>query len=193
MSEADREGTTAPPAAALPRGAAQGRRLPAAAASGWRRLPLSVAVIIADRAVKLWMIHNFAPSERVHVLKVLDIILTYNTGAAFSFLAEASGWQRWLFVLLALGVSAALIVWMRRLDARIHGLLACGLALIVGGALGNMIDRLTTGRVVDFIHVHWGRAYFPAFNIADSAITIGALLLLLDAWRESRSTKRVRS
>ena len=192
MSEADRESTTAPPAAALPRRAAQGRPLPAAA-SGWRWLPLSVAVIIADRAVKLWMIHHFAPSERVHVLKVLDIILTYNTGAAFSFLAEASGWQRWLFVLLALGVSAALIVWMRRLNARVHGLLACGLALIVGGALGNMIDRLTTGRVVDFIHVHWGRAYFPAFNIADSAITIGALLLLLDAWRESRMTRRVRS
>jgi signal peptidase II len=192
MSEAGRDDSTAPPAAALPRGAAPGRRLPAAA-SGWRWLPLSVAVIIADRAVKLWMTHHFAPSERVHVLKVLDIILTYNTGAAFSFLAEASGWQRWLFVLLALGVSAALIVWMRRLDARVHGLLACGLALIVGGALGNMIDRLTTGRVVDFIHVHWGRAYFPAFNIADSAITIGALLLLLDAWRESRRTKRVRT
>ena len=129
-------------------------------------------------------------AERVRVLPVLDIILTYNTGAAFSFLADASGWQRWLFVLLALGVSAALIVWMRRLSARIHGLLACGLALIVGGALGNMIDRLTTGRVVDFIHVHWGRAYFPAFNIADSAITIGAALLLLDAWRESRTAKR---
>ena len=151
-----------------------------------------MAVIVADRAVKLWITHHFAPFERVHVLKVLDIILTYNTGAAFSFLADASGWQRWLFVLLALGVSAALIVWMRRLDARIHGLLACGLALIVGGALGNMIDRLTLGRVVDFIHVHWGHAYFPAFNIADSAITIGALLLLLDAWNESRKAKRLR-
>jgi signal peptidase II len=191
VSEADRESIAAPPAAALRAGAAQSPRLPAAA-SGWRWLPLSVAVIIADRAVKLWMVHHFAPYERVHVLKVLDIILTYNTGAAFSFLAEASGWQRWLFVLLALGVSAALIVWMRRLNARVHGLLACGLALIVGGALGNMIDRLTTGRVVDFIHVHWGRAYFPAFNIADSAITIGALLLLLDAWRESRRTRRLR-
>jgi signal peptidase II len=191
MSEAGREDAAAPPAAGLRTGAAPSRRLPALA-SGWRWLPLSLAVIIADRAVKLWMIHHFAPYERVHVLKVLDIILTYNTGAAFSFLAEASGWQRWLFVLLALGVSAALIVWMRRLNARVHGLLACGLALIVGGALGNMIDRLTTGRVVDFIHVHWGRAYFPAFNIADSAITIGALLLLLDAWRESRRAKRLR-
>src|SRR5215472_12360026 len=191
MSEAGRDDTTAPPAAALPRGAAQGRTLPAVL-SGWRWLPLSLAVIVADRIVKLWMIHHFAPLERVHVLKVLDIILTYNTGAAFSFLADASGWQRWLFVLLALGVSAALIVWMRRLNARIHGLLACGLALIVGGALGNMIDRLTSGRVVDFIHVHWGAHYFPAFNIADSAITIGAALLILDAWREGRTAKRLK-
>ena len=190
MNETDRE--SAAPAAAATAGASAPRRLLPVAASGWCWLPLTVAVIVADRAVKLWITHHFAPLERVHVLKVLDIILTYNTGAAFSFLADASGWQRWLFVLLALGVSAALIVWMRRLDARIHGLLACGLALIVGGALGNMIDRLTLGRVVDFIHVHWGHAYFPAFNIADSAITVGALLLLLDAWNESRKAKRLR-
>ena len=159
--------------------------------SGWRWLPLSALIILADHLVKAWLMHHFAPFERVHVLAVLDIILTYNTGAAFSFLAEASGWQRWLFVVLALGVSTALIFWMRRLNARIHGLLACGLALIVGGALGNLIDRLFIGRVVDFIHVHWGRAYFPAFNIADSAITIGAVILLIDAWRESRMAKKV--
>jgi signal peptidase II len=191
MNEAEREGAAVPPAAEVRAGAAQRRTLPAAA-SGWRWLPLSVAVIVADRVVKLWITHHFAPLERVHVLKVLDIILTYNTGAAFSFLADASGWQRWVFVLLALGVSAALVVWMRRLDARIHGPLACGLALIVGGALGNMIDRVATGRVVDFIHVHWGAHYFPAFNIADSAITIGAALLLLDAWDESRRARRPR-
>ena len=122
------------------------RALPPLAASGWRWLPLSAAVIVADHVVKAWMVHHFSPLERVHVLPVLDIILTYNTGAAFSFLSEASGWQRWLFVLLALGVSAALLVWMRRLNARVHGLLACALALIVGGALGNMLDRLTIGR-----------------------------------------------
>ena len=189
MSEPDREGAVAAPAGGTRVAAAV--RVPAWA-SGWCWLPLSLVVITADRVVKLWMMHHFAPAERVRVLPVLDIILTYNTGAAFSFLADASGWQRWLFVLLALGVSAALIVWMRRLDARVHGLLACGLALIVGGALGNMIDRLTTGRVVDFIHVHWGAHYFPAFNIADSAITIGAVLLLLDAWQESRGAAKVR-
>ena len=166
--------------------------LPSLAASGWRWLWLSALVIVADHAVKSWMVHHFSPLERVRVLPVLDIILTYNTGAAFSFLSDASGWQRWLFVVLALGVSAGLLVWMRRLNARAHGLLACALALIVGGALGNMFDRLTIGRVVDFIHVHWGRAYFPAFNIADSAITIGAVLLLVDAWRESRAAQRPR-
>jgi signal peptidase II len=190
MNEAERESVVTSGSGDL-RTRARRPTLPAAA-SGWRWLPLSAVVILLDRVVKVWITHHFAPFERVHVLKVLDIILTYNTGAAFSFLAEASGWQRWLFVLLALGVSAALIVWMRRLHAYTQGLLACGLALIVGGALGNMIDRLATGRVVDFIHVHWGRAYFPAFNVADSAITIGALLLLLDAWRESRKAKRPR-
>jgi signal peptidase II len=168
------------------------RALPAAA-SGWRWLPLAAVIIVADQAVKAWMVHHFVLLERVHVLRVLDIILTYNTGAAFSFLSDAAGWQRWLFVLLALGVSAALVVWMRRLQAAAHGLLACGLALIVGGALGNMIDRLTLGRVVDFIHVHWRQAYFPAFNLADSAITVGAVVLLIDAWRETRAAKRVRA
>jgi signal peptidase II len=187
MSDADNGATpavrTVKPAAA--------RVLPLAA-SGWRWLPLAAAIIVADQLVKAWITHHFSLFERVHVLKVLDIILTYNTGAAFSFLSQASGWQRWLFVVLAAGVATALLVWMRRLDARVHGLLACGLALIVGGALGNMLDRLTIGRVVDFIHVHWGRAYFPAFNVADSAITIGALVLLIDAWRETRAAKRLR-
>src|SRR5215469_7364346 len=135
MSEADRDSAMAAPAGGARAAVAMG--VPAAE-SGWLWLPLSLAV-------KLWITHHLAPAQRIRVLPTLDIILTYNTGAAFSFLADASGWQRWLFVLLALGVSAALIVWMRRLNARTHGLLACGLALIVGGALGNMIDRLTTG------------------------------------------------
>jgi signal peptidase II len=184
MSETNQDGAGAARAAA----AATAAGFPAAA-SGWRWLPLTAAVVVLDQAVKAWMVHHFAPFERVHVLPVLDIILTYNTGAAFSFLSEASGWQRWLFVVLALAVSAALIVWLRRLHALAHSLLAAGLALIVGGALGNMLDRLTIGRVVDFIHVHWGRAYFPAFNVADSAITIGALVLLIDAWLEARTTR----
>jgi len=185
MSAVHDDGTPATASAAL----AGARSLPIAA-SGWRWLPLSAAVIVLDQAVKAWMVHHFTPFDRVHVLSVLDIILAYNTGAAFSFLSDAAGWQRWLFVLLAFAVSAVLIGWMRRLPAGTQALLASGLALIVGGALGNMIDRLTLGRVVDFIHVHAGNAYFPAFNVADSAITIGAGLLLLDAWFESRRTRQ---
>jgi signal peptidase II len=192
MSDANNAGTGG---TAAPRAGGTRVRPPAlpVAASGWRWLPLSAAVIVADQLVKAWIVHHFSPLERVHVLPTLDIILTYNTGAAFSFLSEGTGWQRWLFIVLALAVSAALIVWMRRLNARVHSLLACGLALILGGAIGNMLDRLAIGRVVDFIHVHWGRAYFPAFNIADSAITIGAVLLLIDAWRETRAAKRLQA
>jgi signal peptidase II len=186
MNAVDGDRTSSPAAA----GAADAARPPPVASSGWRWLPVSAGVIVLDQAVKAWMVHHFSPLERVHLLSVLDIILTYNTGAAFSFLSQATGWQRWLFVLLALAVSAVLIAWMRGLRARPQALLASGLALIVGGALGNMIDRLTLGRVVDFIHLHAGHAYFPAFNIADSAITVGAGLLLLDAWLESRRTRQ---
>jgi signal peptidase II len=161
-------------------------------ASGWRWLPLAVGVIVLDQATKAWMVQHFRVFESVHLLSVLDITLMFNTGAAFSFLSDASGWQKWVFVGLALGVGAAIVGWLRRLQARSQGLLCCSLALILGGALGNVIDRLRIGHVVDFISVHWGREhYFPAFNVADSAITVGAILLLLDAWRESRNAKKV--
>jgi signal peptidase II len=116
---------------------------------------------------------------------VLEITRYHNTGAAFSFLADAAGWQRWLFTALAIIVSTALVVWLRRID-RGDTALASSVALILAGALGNVIDRLRLGHVIDFIHFHWGEHYFPAFNVADSAITIGAALLLLDAWLEAR-------
>jgi signal peptidase II len=164
------------------------RQLPVAA-SGWRWLPVALLVIVLDQLAKAWIGHHFVPFERLRVLQVLDIVLTYNTGAAFSLLADASGWQRWLFVVLALAVSATLLVWLRRLPAAVHGRLACALCLIVGGAIGNLIDRVTTGRVIDFIYFHWRDHYFPAFNLADSAITVGAALLLLDAWREGRAQR----
>jgi signal peptidase II len=161
-------------------------------ANGWRWLPLTLGVIVLDQATKAWMVQHFRVYESVHVLPVLDITLLFNTGAAFSFLSDASGWQKWLFIVLALGVGLAILGWLRRLRARSQAWLCCSLTLILGGALGNVIDRLRIGHVVDFISIHWGRAYyFPAFNVADSAITIGAALLLLDAWRESRSAKKV--
>jgi signal peptidase II len=120
---------------------------------------------------------------------VLDLTLAYNTGAAWSFLAAESGWQRWMITGLAVLVSAALVVWLKRLKARSQGLLACALALILAGAVGNVIDRMRLGHVIDFILAYWNEHAFPIFNVADSAITVGAALLLLDAFMESRRSK----
>jgi signal peptidase II len=157
--------------------------------NGWRWLPLSAGVIVVDQLTKLEIVKHFELYERLEVLPVLDITRLHNTGAAFSMLAGASGWQRWFFALLALGVGVAIIAWLGRLKARSQALLACSLSLILAGALGNLIDRLRLGHVIDFIHAHWGDAYFAAFNVADSSITIGAALLLLDALLESRRGK----
>lgn len=158
--------------------------------SGWVWLPLSVAVIALDQLSKWWIVQHFRPYERFRVLPVLDITLWYNEGAAFSFLSDASGWQRWLFTGLAIVVGAGLIFWLKRLKGRSQWLLSCALALILAGAIGNVIDRLRIGHVVDFILAHWNNSMFPAFNVADSAITVGAAFLLFDAWRESRGAKR---
>ncbi|HVN43585.1 MAG TPA: signal peptidase II [Steroidobacteraceae bacterium] len=147
---------------------------------------LSVAVVVLDQATKFLVTRFLALYERVEVLPVLDFTLLHNTGAAFSMLAGASGWQREFFIILGVGVSLLLVVWLWRVP-RGERLLPISLALIVGGAVGNVADRLARGYVVDFIHAHWGAAYFPAFNIADSAITIGAALLMLDAFREKRA------
>jgi len=144
---------------------------------------LSLVVIVLDQATKFLATRFLDLYERVEVLPVLDFTLLHNTGAAFSMLAGASGWQRWFFIGLAAVVSVMLIVWIWRIP-RGEKLLPLALSLILGGAIGNVIDRIWHGYVVDFIHAHWGEAYFPAFNIADSAITIGAALLILDAFRE---------
>ena len=158
--------------------------------SGWRWLPITVAVIGLDQFVKVWIVEHLALYRTVRVLPVLDITLTYNRGAAFSFLAQASGWQQWLFAVLAVIVAAGITLWLRRLNGRTQRTLCISLSLIMGGALGNLIDRVRIGHVVDFIIAHWHRVYFPwAFNIADSAITVGAVLLFLDAWVESRGRK----
>jgi signal peptidase II len=149
-------------------------------------LVLSMLVVIADQATKEYITRHFGEFEFRTVLPVLDITRMHNVGAAFSFLASASGWQRWLFIGLAAGVSVAIIVWLCRLPRSGNPLLAAGLSLVLGGALGNLIDRVRLGHVIDFIHFHWDRAYFPAFNVADSAITVGAAFLLLDALFDSR-------
>ena len=118
--------------------------------------------------------------QQLVLLPVLEIMRLHNTGAAFSFLSNASGWQRWVFVGLGVAVSAGILVWLRRLPAKGQGILASGLSLIVGGALGNVIDRVLHGHVIDFIRVHYREHYFPAFNVADSAITIGVIIMLFD-------------
>ena len=115
----------------------------------------------------------------VPLLPVLDLTLLHNTGAAFSFLSDAGGWQRWFFTAVALGVSAWIALWLNRLP-REKRWLSASLALILGGAIGNLIDRVIQGYVVDFIFVHWGDSYFPAFNVADSAITVGAIMMMVD-------------
>jgi signal peptidase II len=153
-------------------------------AASW--LLLSVLVVLADQASKYYITQHFGEFEHITLLPVLDVTRMHNVGAAFSFLASASGWQRWVFIGLAGVVSVGIIVWLLRLKERAHGLLACGLALVLGGALGNVIDRIRLGYVIDFIHFHWDRAYFPAFNVADSAITVGAACLLLDALFEGK-------
>jgi signal peptidase II len=151
-------------------------------------LLLSALVVLADQLSKSYITRHYGEFEFTTVLPILDITRMHNVGAAFSFLATASGWQRWLFISLAVVVSIGIVVWLYRMP-RSHGLLACGLALVLGGAIGNVIDRIRLGAVVDFIHFHWDRAYFPAFNIADSAITVGAACLILDALLEPKRAR----
>ncbi len=157
--------------------------------SGWRWLPLSFALVVFDQWTKGWIERHYELGEYTPVFFWLDIIRLHNPGAAFSFLADAGGWQRWFFTIFAVGVSVMLVVWLRKVRLKTEPILAIALALVLSGAVGNVIDRIEHGYVVDFIHVHWQQAYFPAFNIADSAITVGAILLLWDAfadWRRSR-------
>ncbi|WP_321348593.1 signal peptidase II [Halopseudomonas oceani] len=144
-------------------------------------LVLSVLVIVLDQLTKWVAVSELQLYQQVPIIDDLfSFTLAYNTGAAFSFLADASGWQRWLFAVIAVVVSVVLCVWLARLD-RSKKLEAIALALILGGAIGNLYDRVIHGKVTDFILVHWQQSwFFPAFNIADSAITVGAALLLFD-------------
>ena len=149
-----------------------------AGAANW--LWLGVAALALDQWTKSLVVDRFDEFDRVVLLPVLEIMRLHNEGAAFSFLSNAGGWQRWLFVGLGVVVSGGILYWLRGLPAKGQALLAAGLSLILGGALGNVIDRVMHGHVIDFIRVHWAEHYFPAFNVADSAITIGAALVILD-------------
>ena len=153
---------------------------------GW--LWLTVLVLVIDLTSKVYFDNSLQMYQQIVVIPDLfSWTLAYNTGAAFSFLADSAGWQRWLFALIAVVVSAVLVVWLKRLG-RDDTWLAIALALVLGGALGNLYDRIALGHVIDFILVHWQqRWYFPAFNLADSAITLGAILLALDMFKAQPS------
>ena len=145
-----------------------------------RWLWLSVGVIVLDQLSKLYIATHMRLFEVIYVLPVFNIALLHNTGAAFSMLAGAAGWTRWFFLVLALVIVGFIVVWLMRMPANAGRWVAGGLALVAGGALGNAMDRLTLGYVVDFLQFHWQGWFFPAFNVADSAITLGAALLILD-------------
>ena len=140
---------------------------------------LSAVVIVLDQITKHMIVDRFSLYERLDVFPHFNLTLAYNSGAAFSFLADAGGWQRWFFTAIAVGASVMILIWLARLT-RAETLQGVALSLILGGALGNFYDRLVLGHVVDFLDFYWGDYHFPAFNIADTAITIGAGLILLD-------------
>ena len=156
---------------------------PTRGASNW--LWLSFFVVLLDQATKALVVGAIKMKAAIQLLPFLDIVYLENEGAAFSLLHDAGGWQRWFFIILALIVSVVLMMWLRRLRGSEQIVLAIGLSLVLGGALGNVIDRVWHSYVIDFIYFHWKDWYFPAFNIADSAITVGAGCLLLDAFYET--------
>ena len=140
---------------------------------------VAIAIIVLDQWTKSLATSLLSYGMPVEILPVFNFTLQHNTGAAFSFLADAGGWQRWFFATLSAVVSVMLLVWLFRLQPG-HKIMTASLSCILGGALGNLWDRLEFGYVVDFISVHYQSAFFPAFNIADSAITIGAALMIFD-------------
>jgi signal peptidase II len=150
---------------------------------------LSAIVVALDQFVKWYVVGNFGLYEILPVTPFLDLTRLHNEGAAFGILAEAGGWQRWFFLALAGAIGLAIVYWLRSLPARGQDWLAIGLALILGGAIGNAYDRYVDGFVVDYLHFHWGDAYFPAFNVADIGITTGAIMLIIDALLDGRRKK----
>jgi signal peptidase II len=150
----------------------------------WAWLGLALAVVLLDQLSKALVINAFQLNHSQPLTSWFNLVRVHNSGAAFSFLAGASGWQRWFFVCLG-AVASGFIVWMLKKHPT-QTLFCFAVSMIMGGALGNVIDRLLHGHVVDFIQVHYGGWYFPAFNLADSAITLGAFCLILDEIRRVR-------
>jgi signal peptidase II len=157
----------------------------------WFFYGLALLVFVLDQLSKYWAEASLVYDEPLVFTSFFNFTLRYNMGAAFSFLSDAGGWQRWFFTLVALLVSVVLVVWIARI-AQHKKLEAFAITMILGGAVGNVYDRITLGHVVDFIVVHYEDKYFPAFNLADSAICLGAFLMILDAFlsREKSSLEK---
>lgn len=150
----------------------------------------ALLIVIIDQITKFAIEHNFHYAERFNVLPFFDLTLLYNPGAAFSFLADGSGWQRWFFTGIAV-VAVTLILHLLRRHPE-QKLFCLSLSLILGGAIGNLIDRIIHSHVIDFLLFYWRDAYFPAFNVADMAITVGAILLILDEILRIKKQKKVK-
>ncbi len=150
----------------------------------FRWLWLAVLVIVADQLSKYWMVTHFELGEQLRVFPFFNLVLAFNPGAAFSFLGTASGWQVGFFIAIGLVAAIIILCWLRQLQANQQGM-AVALCLILGGALGNVLDRIHFGYVIDFVQLHYQQYYFPAFNVADSAITIGAIILIWQFIRKS--------
>jgi len=153
-----------------------------------RCLWVVILLIGADQVTKGLAQARLFYGERIDLLPFFDLTLVYNTGAAFSFLAGGSGWQRWFLIAIAI-MAIFFIVWMIRTHPK-EPKLRFALALILGGAVGNLIDRIWHGHVIDFLLIYWNQWYFPAFNIADAAITLGAILLIIDEWQRWRRSRK---
>lgn len=151
--------------------------------TGWAFWWLALLVLVMDQLSKQWVHHSMALYDSIQLLPFFNLTYVRNPGAAFSFLSDAGGWQRWFFTVVALVITTVLSVWLARLGPKASKL-SIGLSLIIGGALGNLIDRLWHGYVIDFFHLYYQNWHYPAFNIADSAIVVGAALLIWDSFSQ---------
>ncbi|MBD1572821.1 signal peptidase II [Vibrio sp. S17_S38] len=157
--------------------------------SGVRWLWLAALVFVADISIKLMVMNNmgYGWTNRIEILPFFNLLYVHNLGAAFSFLSDQPGWQRWFFTGIAFVVSAMLIIWMRKLPAE-ESWNNPAYAMVIGGALGNVFDRLVHGFVVDYLDFFWGSYHWPAFNLADAAICIGAVMIVLDGFRSKKGS-----
>jgi len=160
--------------------------------SGLRWYWIVFVIFIADQVSKQWVLTHFDLYESVKLLPIFSFTYVHNYGAAFSFLSDAGGWQKWLFAVIAIGFSTILTIWLRKQPNEMWRL-NLAYTLVIGGALGNLIDRLQHGYVVDFLDFYWKNSHFPAFNIADSAICVGAGLIIVDAIISDRNEKKKRN